>query len=97
MMYEQEKSDSLIVAMKLANKPVNAGAEPVEPREEAKGNTEKLRMRRTQSRESVLQRLDRVRQEARRGSGSPHCCTIKYHATNKARNPHFIYYRFRST
>jgi hypothetical protein len=65
MMHEQEKSDSLIVAMKLANKPVNAGAESVEPRGEAKGNTEKLRMRRTQCRESVSQRLDRVRQVAR--------------------------------
>ncbi len=40
MMYGQEKSDSSIVAMKSANKPVNAGAELMEPRGEAKGNTE---------------------------------------------------------
>ena len=65
MMHEQEKSDSSILATKLANKPVNAGAESVEQRGEAKGNTEWLRMRRTQSRESVSQRLDRVRQVAR--------------------------------
>jgi RNA-directed DNA polymerase len=66
MMHEQEKSDSSILATKLANKPVNAGAESVEQRGEAKGNTEWLRMRRTQCRESVSQRLDRVRQVARK-------------------------------
>ncbi len=65
MMYGQEKSDSSIVAMKSANKPVQAGAELMEPRGEAKGNTEWLRMRRTQCRESVSQRLDRVRQAAK--------------------------------
>ena len=65
MMHEQEKSDSSILATKLANKPVNAGTESVEQRGEAKGNTEWLRMRRTQCRESVSQRLDRVRQVAR--------------------------------
>lgn len=65
MMYGQEKSDSSIVAMKSANKPVKAGAELMEPRGEAKGTTEWLRMRRTQCRESVSQRLDRVRQAAR--------------------------------
>jgi RNA-directed DNA polymerase len=65
MMYGHEKSDSSIVAMKSANKPVRAGAESMEPRGEAKGNTEWLRMRRTQCRESVSQRLDRVRQAAK--------------------------------
>lgn len=50
MMYGQEKSDSSIVAMKSANKPEQAGAELMEPRGEAKGNTELLRMRRTQCR-----------------------------------------------
>lgn len=65
MMDGQEKSDSPIVAKKSANKPVQAGAESMEPRGEAKGNTGWLRMRRTQSRESVTQRLDRVRQVAR--------------------------------
>ena len=41
----------------------------MERRGEAKGNAEKLRMRRTQCRESVSQQLDRVRQAARRGEG----------------------------
>lgn len=65
MMHGQEKSDSPIVAMKPANKPAHAGAESMEPRGEAKGNTEWLRMCRTQCRESVSQRLERVRQAAR--------------------------------
>jgi len=65
MMHEQEKSDSPKVAKKLVNNSMQIGAEPVEPRGEAEGNTDWLRMRRTQSRESVSQRLDRVRETAR--------------------------------
>jgi len=61
MMHEQEKSDFSIVARKLVNNSMQIGAEPVEPREEAKGNMVWLRMRRTQCRVSVSQRLDRVR------------------------------------
>jgi group II intron reverse transcriptase/maturase len=52
--------------MKPVNNPAVTGAESVERRGEAKGNTEWLRMRRTQSRESVSQRLNRVREAARR-------------------------------
>ena len=40
MMHGREKSDSSIVAMKPTNKPATAGAEPVEPRGEAKGNAQ---------------------------------------------------------
>ncbi|MCP3711532.1 group II intron reverse transcriptase/maturase [Paraburkholderia sp. CNPSo 3274] len=65
MMYEWEKSDSPIVATKLANKPGELGAESVERRGGAKGNTDWSRTRRTQSRISVSQRLGRVRQAAR--------------------------------
>ena len=67
MMFEPEKSDSAIVAMKLANKTAvsKAVAELVEPRAGTKGNTEQPRTRRTQSRCSVSQRLDRVRNAAR--------------------------------
>ncbi|WP_413187268.1 group II intron reverse transcriptase/maturase [Paraburkholderia sacchari] len=60
-----EKSDSPIVARKLANKPGQPGAEPVEPRGGAKGNTGWSHTRRTQSRESVSRRLERVRCAAR--------------------------------
>jgi RNA-directed DNA polymerase len=65
MMHGQEKSDSPIVAMKLANKSGKPGAESVERRGGAKGNTDWSRTRRTQSRINVSQRLDRVRQAAR--------------------------------
>ena len=65
MMKGQEKSESPIVAGKPTNKPASAGAELVEPRGEAKGNAQRLRMRRTQCRERVYQRLERVRQAAR--------------------------------
>ena len=65
MMHGQEKSDPLIRAKKLVNKPGQPGAEPVEQRRGAEGNTVEPRMRRTPSRESVLQGLDRVRQAAK--------------------------------
>jgi hypothetical protein len=61
MMYGQEKSDLFVVAMKPANKPGHLGAESVEPRERTKGNTRERHTRRTLSRVSVSQRLDRVR------------------------------------
>jgi hypothetical protein len=66
MMYEPEKSDSAIVAMKLANKAAvsKAAAELVEPRAGTKGNTGQSHTRRTQSRGSVPQRLSRVRKAA---------------------------------
>lgn len=49
MMYELEKSDSAIVAVKLANKTAvsKAVAELVEPRAGTKGNTEQSHTRRT--------------------------------------------------
>jgi retron-type reverse transcriptase len=62
-MYGEEKSDSLIVAAKQANNP--KGAESVERRSRAKGNAEQPHMRRTQSRESMSQRLSRVREAAK--------------------------------
>jgi RNA-directed DNA polymerase len=65
MMNEWEKSDSPIVASKLTNKPERSGAESVEPRGGANGNTDWSQTCRTQSRISVSQRLERVRQAAR--------------------------------
>jgi hypothetical protein len=64
MMHEREKSDPCIVATKPANNPGQPGAESVERREGAEGNTGEPRTCRTPSRESVSQRLDRVRQAA---------------------------------
>jgi putative ABC transport system substrate-binding protein len=72
MMHGHEKSDSAIVAVKLANKVVRpaaeqsvagqAAAEPVERRAETKGNADQQSTRRTQSRASVSQALDCMRQ-----------------------------------
>lgn len=64
MMHGREKSDPSIVAMKLANKPGQPEAESVERREGAEGNTEEQHTRRTPSRGSVSQELNRVREAA---------------------------------
>ena len=65
MMNGPEKSDSAIVAMKPANKAGQPAAEWVEQRAGTKGNTGQPHTRRTQSRGSVSQGLDRVRHAAR--------------------------------
>jgi hypothetical protein len=64
MTHGPEKSDLSTVAMKLTNKIGQPEAESVERRERAEGNMEGQHMRRTQSRESVSQGLDRVREAA---------------------------------
>ena len=75
MMNGPEKSDPGIVAMKPTNKaegPPAArpaeethAAEPVERRAGTKGNADQQSTRRTQSRESVSQALERIREVAR--------------------------------
>lgn len=65
MMHGLEKSDLAIVAMKPANKAGRPAAERVEPRAGAEGNAGQPHTRRTQSRGSVSQGLDRVRNAAR--------------------------------
>ena len=65
MMQGYEKSDSVIVAVKSANKAGQPAAEPMEPRAEAEGNAGQQSTRRAQDRESVSQALDRIRQAAR--------------------------------
>jgi group II intron reverse transcriptase/maturase len=65
MMNGPEKSDSVVVAVKPANKAGQPAAEWAEPRTGTKGNTGQPHTRRTQSRESVSQGLDRVRNAAR--------------------------------
>ncbi|MCQ4191039.1 group II intron reverse transcriptase/maturase [Methylocystis sp. NLS-7] len=64
-MNEPEKSDSAIVAVKLANKAEQSAAELVEPRAGTKGNADQQRTRRAQNRGNVSQALDRVRKVAR--------------------------------
>jgi RNA-directed DNA polymerase len=74
MMHGHEKSGLAVVAMKPANKAVepaaegSAGvyaAEPGEPRAGTEGNADQRSTYRTQSRASVTQALDRIRQAAR--------------------------------
>ena len=62
MMRGHEKSDSVIVAAKPANKAEQSAAEPVEPRAGTKGNASQQSTCRTQSRVSVSQALARIRQ-----------------------------------
>ena len=62
MMNVLEKSDHCEVARKAANKPGQPGAESVERRRGAEGNTVEPHTCRTQCRGSVPQGLDRVRQ-----------------------------------
>ena len=72
MMYGHEKSDSVIVAVKPANKAANpaveqsaarpAAAESVEPRAETKGNADRQSTHWTQRQGRVSQALGRIRQ-----------------------------------
>ena len=62
MMHGHEKSDRVIVAMKPANKAEQSAAELVERRAGTKGNASQQSTCRTQSRVSVSQALERIRQ-----------------------------------
>ena len=66
MMNGMEKSDSGIVAVKSANKGTPVPAESMERRTEPEGNSGSQSTRRTQSRESVTQAADRIRQFVQR-------------------------------
>jgi len=61
-----EKSDSVIVAVKSANKGAVVPAEPMEPRTEPKGNPQGQSTRRAQDRGSVSQAAERIRQFVQR-------------------------------
>jgi RNA-directed DNA polymerase len=65
MMHGRGKSDEAIVAVKPANKAERSAAEPVERRAEAKGNASQQSTGRMQSRRTVTQALERIRQAAR--------------------------------
>ena len=65
MMHGHGESDSAIVAAKPTNKAERSAAEPVEPRAEAEGNAIQQSTGRAQSRGTVSQALERIRQAAR--------------------------------
>ena len=79
-MNDVEKSDSVIVATKLANNGAPVPAELVEPRTEPKGNLEGQSTCRTQDRESVSQAADRIRQFVEREPGT-RLTTLLHHVT----------------
>src|SRR5437867_9787191 len=104
MTHGHEKSDSAIVAVKPTNKAERSAAEqsaaeptaaePVERRAETKGNAGQQSTRRTQSRASVSQALERIRQtfavmtrgKRSYGAGGGGCGTFIVH-TNRWRLP----------
>ena len=65
MMHGHGESGSAIVAAKPTNKAEQSAAEPVEPRAEAEGNAIQQSTGRAQSRGTVSQALERIRQAAR--------------------------------
>src|SRR5450755_3537616 len=65
MMYDREKSDLAIVAVKPTNKAGQPAAELVEPRAGAEGNASQQSTGRAQDRGTVSQALERIRQAAR--------------------------------
>src|ERR1700726_2732603 len=65
MMHDHEKSDPAIVAVKPTNKAGQPAAELVEPRAGTEGNASQQSTGRAQSRETVSQALERIRQAAR--------------------------------
>src|SRR5712691_9205270 len=65
MTHGRGESDSAIVAGKPTNKAERSATEPVEPRAEAKGNARQQSTGRAQSRGTVSQALERIRQAAR--------------------------------
>jgi hypothetical protein len=65
MMHDREKSDPVIVAVKLTNKAGRPAAESVEPRAGAEGNVNQQSTGRAQYRETVSQALKRIRHDAR--------------------------------
>ena len=65
MMYDREKSDSAIVAVKPTNKAGQPAAELVEPRAGAEGNVSQQSTGRAQYRGTVSQALKRIRHVAR--------------------------------
>jgi RNA-directed DNA polymerase len=65
MMHGRGTSDSATVAVKPTNKAEQSAAEPVEPRAETEGNARQQSTCRSQSRISVSQALERIRQVAK--------------------------------
>jgi RNA-directed DNA polymerase len=86
MTHGPEKSDLPIIATKLANKAGQPGAESVERRGRAEGNTGEAHTHRTQSRESVSQGLDRVREAAQQRKKERFTALLHYVTVDRLRD-----------
>jgi RNA-directed DNA polymerase len=86
MTHRPEKSDLSTVATKLANKLGQPGAESAERTERAEGNTEGQHTRRTQSRVSVFQGLDRVREAAQQRKKERFTALLHYVTVDRLRD-----------
>ena len=75
------KSDSAIVAMKPTNKAERSAAELVEPRVGAKGNAGQQSTHRAQSRASVSQALERIRQVAKQRKKEEKFTALLHHVS----------------
>ena len=71
-MYDHEKSDPAIVAVKPTNKAGQPAAEVVEPRAGAEGNVSQQSTGRAQHRVTVSQALARIRQAKAKEEGEVH-------------------------
>jgi RNA-directed DNA polymerase len=75
------KSDPAIVAMKPTNKAERSAAELVEPRVGAKGNAGQQSTHRAQSRASVSQALERIRQVAKQRKKEEKFTALLHHVS----------------
>src|SRR5882672_3021617 len=83
-MYDHEKSDPAIVAVKPTNKAGQPAAELVEPRAGAEGNVSQQSTGRAQYRGTVSQALKRIRQQGKgRRRSSPRSSTTSVLITSK--------------
>ena len=79
-MHGMQKSDTGVVAMKLANKGADPPAEPMERRTVPEGNSEGQSTRQAQDWASVSQAVDRIRQFVHR-EPRKHLTTLLHHVT----------------
>lgn len=89
MTNDPQKSDLLIVAMKSANRPEGSGAESMERRGRAEGNTGETHTRRAQDRENVTTGLDRVRERAKRRKKEKFTTLLHHVTVDRLRRSYF--------
>jgi retron-type reverse transcriptase len=92
-MNDSEKSDERVVPMKSPNNPGQLGAEGMEGRRSAKGNTERQNAPRTQCRTSAPNALDRVRKAARWDKKKQFTALLHHVTVDRLRNAYLALQR----